>query len=147
MLKDERVLGGIDFDGRLTEPVQSAGLDGPFIIAGRPDHIDEDPTWAPFLSQLRGPRALLEVEGSTHGSFTDFPILLDALNLSGPVKEALHAQLGSVEWSRMAPIITAIVSGLVDYTLGASGAPPILTGGSASFPEVLVSQSGGFDEA
>lgn len=141
MMKDKRILGGINFDGRLVEPVEGKGLDKPFVLVGRPGHSEQDPTWNRFWRNLRGPRAHLEVQNSTHGTFTDMPILLSGLGITGPAVAVLQAEFGLINWSRVAPSLGVVFSGLVDYVLGSVKLPPILTTGNSEFPEVIVLES------
>ncbi len=41
---DKRVLGGINLDGRLFDPVLTSGMKQPFMLLGRENHANEDTT-------------------------------------------------------------------------------------------------------
>lgn len=138
MLSDPRIRGGINFDGRLLGPALSAGLDKPFLLAGRPNHIEEDPTWDMFYSKLRH-GALVEVGGTTHGSFTDVPTLIQSLNLTLPeeLKSILQSQFGTLEFGRAGRVVAGIVSAFSDFVLEKKMGSMFTTGDDA-YPEVAV---------
>ncbi|SPO01484.1 related to PAF acetylhydrolase family protein [Cephalotrichum gorgonifer] len=139
MLSDPRIRGGINLDGRLPNPVKDAGLDGPFVLVGRPGHADEDQTWDVFYEHLRGPRSHLEVKGTLHGSFTDFPTLIQSLHLTLPdeAKALLESQIGTLEFGRAGQVVAGIVSAFADAVLNGK-AESLFTIGDEAIPEVEV---------
>lgn len=140
MLKDPRILGGVDLDGRLLSPVLEEGLDRPFAIVGRPGHAAEDPTWDQFYSVLRGKKADLSVSGTVHASFTDFPTLIASLNITLPetAKALLQAELGTLEFGRAAEVVAGIVEAFADLTYNNHTGSMFTEGGDASYREVTV---------
>ncbi|KZL81726.1 paf acetylhydrolase [Colletotrichum incanum] len=143
MLTDSRIRGGINFDGKLLNPVLEAGLDGPFVLVGRPEHVQEDPAWNEFYASLRGPSALLSVSGTTHASFTDFPTLILSLNLALPeaAKTLLEAELGTLKYGRIGHVVSGIVKAFADLSLNQQVGQLFTRGGDAAFPEVYVQKS------
>ncbi|OLN86676.1 putative 1-alkyl-2-acetylglycerophosphocholine esterase [Colletotrichum chlorophyti] len=139
MLNDSRVSGGINLDGMLLSPVLETGLEKPFALVGRPKHRDEDSTWDTFYAGLRGQRALLEVAGTAHASYTDFPILVSSLNLSLPdaAKSLLASELGTMKFGRIGEVVAGIVSAFADLALHGK-VDALLTSGNPAFPEVSV---------
>ena len=126
-------------------PVLNVGVTQPFMLVGRPNHTAEDPTWDTFWDQLaaRGTRrAQLEVGKTQHGSFTDVPALLTAVNISSSVGgqqgEILREQFGAVNWSRMQEIVLKVVVGFLQFGLdGETVVAPVLTkDGDPTLPEV-----------
>lgn len=115
ILNDKRVLGGIDLDGRLFNPVLSKGLDKPFMLLGRPNHRSEDKTWAQFYDNLRGSKAELQIAGTLHGSFTDTPLLITALDLPEEYKKPVESLVGTVEGKRMQSLLSKTVDGFFTY--------------------------------
>lgn len=115
MLQDDRVRGGVNFDGRLVNPVMDAGLDGPFLLAGRPNHRLEDPTWDEFWANLRGSKAQLGVSGTAHGSYTDLPVLIGSLGLPEEVMEAVVPLLGSIDSKRLDEVRNGILVSFFDF--------------------------------
>lgn len=114
-LRDRRILGGIDMDGRLFSPVLESGTRQPFMLLGREKHADEDPTWNPFWRVLRGPRALIGVSGTTHASFTDIPALIQSLGLPDTVQSRVEQLLGTVGGSRMQQILAGLSSSFISW--------------------------------
>lgn len=114
---DKRVLGGVDLDGQLTEPIRDQGLSKPFMLAGRFNHSNggTDPTWNEFWPHLRGPRVELAINGTEHASYTDRVLLLSALNLPPPVQQALIPLLGSVAARRLETISNSVLMGFFDF--------------------------------
>ncbi|KAH8892644.1 alpha/beta-hydrolase [Thozetella sp. PMI_491] len=140
-----RIRAGIDLDGQISHPVLDIGLDQPFMLVGRPNHTAEDPTWDAFWKQLsmRGaPRALLAVNGTQHGSFTDVPTLLTAVGLSssvtGPLGEILRGQFGAIDWTRVQGILSRVIVAFLEFTFsdGARVAPVLTSKGDPLLPEV-----------
>ena len=74
MLNDTRFVAGINMDGPATEPVESAGLDRPFLLMGQQAHAlnsSFDPTWTTFYSNLRGWKRAMIVNQTIHHHFCD----------------------------------------------------------------------------
>ncbi|KAK2059755.1 PAF acetylhydrolase [Colletotrichum caudatum] len=143
MLTDSRIRGGINFDGKLVNPVLGAGLDQPFALVGRPGHVEEDPTWDGFYAGLRGTSVLLSVSGTTHASFTDFPVLISSLNLTVPneTRSLLEVELGTLELGRIGNVVARIVEAFVHLSLYNQVGALFTNEGDALFPEVLVQKS------
>ncbi len=105
---DQRILGGIDLDGRLFDPVLTSGMKQPFMLFGRESHSDEDATWNSFWEVLRGPKAMVGVAGTSHASFTDIPALIQALGLPAEAQSQIEQLLGTVGGSRMQEILAGV---------------------------------------
>ncbi|CCE29949.1 uncharacterized protein CPUR_03796 [Claviceps purpurea 20.1] len=114
---DKRVLGGIDLDGQIVEPVRSLGVDKPFLLAGRQNHSAEDATWNQFWPNLRGPRVELAINGTAHASFTDRPLLVSALHLPEQALKGLEGLIGSLPGRCVESIVNDALVGFFDYTL------------------------------
>ncbi|OBS17643.1 hypothetical protein FPOA_09379 [Fusarium poae] len=97
ILSDNRIRGGIDLDGQIFEPALSKGLDKTFFLIGRPNHSEEDPTWKKFYTKLRGPKKEISINGTVHGSFTDYPQLIQALDLPASTKKTVQQLVGDVD--------------------------------------------------
>lgn len=139
MLQDSRILGGINLDGKLLDPVLNAGLSRPFTLVGRPGHSADDPTWDVFFPALRGSKALLTVSNTTHGAFTDFPNLISSLNLTLPeaARSLLESELGSLEFGRIGKVVAGIVGAFADLVLHKRVKSVFTKAGDPAFPEVV----------
>ncbi|KAL6925401.1 hypothetical protein ACHAPO_010482 [Fusarium lateritium] len=96
-LSDSRIRGGMDLDGQIFEPALTKGLDKAFFLIGRPNHSEEDTTWKKFYARLRGPKKEIAIKGTVHGSFTDYPQLIQALDLPASTKKAVQQLVGDVD--------------------------------------------------
>ncbi|OHF02248.1 tat pathway signal sequence [Colletotrichum orchidophilum] len=85
---DDRVLGGLNFDGLIIGPVQTEGTDKPLVLVGTPATFDYMIGWNETWSNLRGPSLMLIINGTTHQSFIDAPQL--------PAVKALPAEYGDL---------------------------------------------------
>ncbi|KAM5341390.1 hypothetical protein ACJ41O_014421 [Fusarium nematophilum] len=127
MLLDSRIRGGMNLDGRLFDPVLGKGLDRPFMQLGRPGHHSQDSTWVEFWKKLRGPKVELDMSGTVHGSFTDFPLILGALGLPSDVIKTLEPLVGSVDGEDLQEIISKTLSAFIGYVLEGEKAPLLKT--------------------
>ncbi|KAG5973070.1 hypothetical protein E4U58_005725 [Claviceps cyperi] len=99
---DKRVLGGIDLDGQIFEPVRSLGVERPFLLAGRQNH---------------SPRVELAMNGTAHTSFTDRPLLVSALHLPEQAVKGLEGLIGSLPGRCVESIVNDAFVDFFDYTL------------------------------
>ena len=112
---DNRLLGGLNFDGQVTLPIRNQGLRKPFMLAGRFNHTATDNTWNVFWPHLRGPRVWLETNGTQHASYTDRPLLVSALNVPPDMQAALYPLIGSIPGRRLESIVNDILVGFLDF--------------------------------
>lgn len=116
-LRDRRISGGINLDGRLFNPVLESGTDKPFMLLGREKHAEEDATWNQFWRVLRGPKAMIGVAGTTHASFTDIPVLIQALGLPEEAQSRVEMLLGTVRGDRMQQVVAQLSSSFFTWVL------------------------------
>ena len=140
MRSDSRILGGVNLDGRFFSPVTELGVDRPFLDIGRPNHRVEDPTWDEFYGNMQAQTAEIAIAGTTHGSFTDYSVILSGMNLTEAAKESLGEFLGTGQWERVNGILKSLVVALADFVFEHT-VPTILRGTDAKFPEVTVVRS------
>ncbi|KAL7953408.1 Alpha/Beta hydrolase protein [Trichoderma compactum] len=94
---DKRVIGGLDLDGMVMDPVLSSNVAKPFILVGHEGHDDEDASWNQFWPRLKGKRMELSIANTQHGAFKDDLMLVSALDLPAAAKEAIAQVLGSID--------------------------------------------------
>lgn len=78
----------------------------------------------------------LRVEGATHYSFIDIPILLVARPLPEKYDELVKQLVGTVEGNQMQAIILGLLNGFASLVLDGNTTP--LRALNATFPEILV---------
>lgn len=136
-LADDRVLGGVDLDGSPWGPVIETGLEKPFLYSGKDLENGDDPTIIPFFEKLRGPKMMVRVDGATHYSYIDFPLLLTTQEEVPPELRLIYEYLlGTVEGERMMTIVITLLRGLFDLAL--RGDAQALSRVEKDFPEIHV---------
>jgi hypothetical protein len=78
----------------------------------------------------------LELEGSTHRTFTDLRDVVDVLGLGENLPPQAAELLGSFNSERAIEVIGKYVAAFFDFTLKGKKSP-LLDGPSKSFPEVV----------
>ncbi|MEU2427809.1 alpha/beta hydrolase [Streptomyces sp. NPDC007851] len=132
MVGDRRVRAGVNMDGTFHVPVPSTGLDGrPFLLFGA--QSDEspgmDPSWDHAWASLDGWKRRLTVAGADHGTFSDLPLLSQAVGRPSPP--------GAIAPLRGLAITRTYLGDFFDLQL--KGKPePLLDGPSPGEPEVAV---------
>ncbi|MEU5164481.1 alpha/beta hydrolase [Streptomyces sp. NPDC020875] len=130
MAGDRRVLAGINMDGAFWEDLPPGGLNGrAFMMMGTDDEVHRpggiDTTWDQMWPTLDGWKRWVTVEGSDHGSFSDFPLIQGHFGLPAPPLPA----------DRTAALVRSYTAAFFDQHLK-KRQQPLLTGPSAANPEV-----------
>ncbi|MET0234197.1 MAG: alpha/beta hydrolase [Kibdelosporangium sp.] len=129
MLRDTRVLAGINLDGRMFAPLPESGLSRPLLLMGQPAHhpgSTEDTTWDRDWQRLTGWKRWIVVTGSVHASFTDYDMLGNQIGLD------LGSSLAS---TRSVEITRRYARAFFDLHLRATR-QPLLDRPSPHYPEV-----------
>ncbi|KAJ5693774.1 Platelet-activating factor acetylhydrolase [Penicillium majusculum] len=139
MLVDNRFVGGINLDGRLWGPVVEKGLSSPFLLFGHTNHTQaSESSWAIFWSHLRGWKLELELAQSEHYTFSDFPVLIDALNVSDEVRQFIQAaRIGTIGGLRAKDVITSYTIATLQYFVYGHTSE-LLSGPSIAYPDVKI---------
>jgi pimeloyl-ACP methyl ester carboxylesterase len=136
MLRDQRLKGGVNLDGSFFGTVIQDGLERPFIIFANEVHnTTDDPSWAAIWPKLKGWKRELILEGSVHGTFTDFPDIVDVLGLKGKLPPEAGQVLGSIDGARVLEILGEYVGGFFEFVLKGRKVG-LLDGPSERFPEI-----------
>ncbi len=136
---DPRILGGLNMDGGLFDPVLSNGLDKPFIQVGRPGHNEQDSTWDEFWPQLHGPAMELSISGTTHGSYPDTLTLLSALDLPDAAWEMLKGVYGAIDPKDMEEDLNGALTAFLRFLFKGKERP--LEDIHESFPAISIVRS------
>ena len=136
MLKEKRLVGGVNLDGTFFGDVVKQGLDNPFLIfAHEGKNRTTDPSWGAIWPNLRGWKRELMLEGSAHGTFTDLPDVVDVLGIGGSLPSEVGELLGSIDGERAHLVVAAYVSSFFDFVLKGKKSG-LLDRPSDEFPEV-----------
>lgn len=113
---DDRIVGGLNFDGKLFGSAAESGLDLPFFLIGAEAPANQTSYFGGFLDKLRGPKMLLTVDGMKHLSFTDIPLLLSLRDDIPPELEpVIAAVFGSINGWRAATVVNGILKAVTGF--------------------------------
>ncbi|TLP59539.1 alpha/beta hydrolase family protein [Microbispora triticiradicis] len=128
MLEDPRVRAGIDMDGTTYARIPKSGFSRPFMFLGSAQHVSGGPapTWDRDWKLLTGWKRWIVLSGAEHQSFTDTPLLSDALGIK-PLPGVLPA-------ARAAELTRTYVAAFLDQHLKARR-QPLLDQPSSRYPE------------
>ena len=136
MLVEPRLVGGLNMDGGMYGPAANESQKNPFtIFAAQHHNQSNDDTWASFWQELKGMKLQLQVNGTEHGSFVDYPILANSIGINASIVPEIEGLIGSVAGVRMLTILRSYIGGFFQEVL-ASKKAKLLQGPSPLFPEV-----------
>jgi hypothetical protein len=137
ILLDNRFVGGINLDGSPWGSVVDKGLSRPFLLFASAHHTQAtDPSWGTFWSNLRGWKLQLQLAQSEHYTFSDFPVLVDALSVSEEARQAIQAKYtGTIGGLRAKNVIASYIVAVLEY-FAYGHASDLLSGPSVAYPDV-----------
>lgn len=122
--QDSRIRGAIDWDGSLFGTLPEAGLSTPVLYISEENATN--PSWVAAWPKFTGPKLWLEVEGTTHQSFSDALTLIAAAGQDlGPFKDFL----GTIEPGKMVEILVKSTKAWMDGIFS-GGFEEALSGGT-----------------
>ncbi|KAK2001449.1 tat pathway signal sequence [Colletotrichum falcatum] len=136
---DDRVLGGLNFDGLIIGPIETKGTSKPLVLVGTPTSTDYVPGWNKTWPNLRGPALMLAVAGTTHLSYIDIPMLPTLQALPAEYDELIDQALGTIESGTLENIEIELLRRTLDFVL--EGKKNALCGVEGISPEVKQLQS------
>ncbi|MFJ7248051.1 alpha/beta hydrolase family protein [Kitasatospora sp. NPDC098652] len=129
LVTDDRIRAGVDLDGSMDYEVPESGIGGkPYLMIGHPLPGAEDASWTDSWPRLDGWKRWLTVDGTDHGSFTDYPLFLKALGAPQPPETTITGQ-------RAVELTRRYVGAFFDLQLKGID-QPLLDGPTAADPEV-----------
>lgn len=134
--QDSRIRGAINWDGSFFGSVPPSGLFTPVLLVSEELGNITDPTWDALWRQLNGPKLWLEVANTTHMSFSDALLLLQA---AGQDTTAFGDLLGTIAPSELLQLLVAYTTAWMKGALAGKVGGPLLEGKEPGrFPEVKV---------
>jgi len=135
---DPRIVGGINLDGSVFDPADQTDTNKPVVLFGHDGkNQSTDSTWAELWPHLKGWKKELELLGSAHYTFSDFPLIADKLGGVSMLPEVVKSLIGDLEGQRVMDILGSYVGSFLDMVLkGGSGS--LFNGNSTKYPEVVV---------
>ena len=143
MINDTRIKGGVNLDGTLFGSMEKPDttLSKPFIQFGRArngPNEDQDREW----KRLSGWKLELQLEEAVHETFSDLPLLAEAIGLRKRLGRKGDELLGRVDGLRALEIMVAYVTTFVEYILTGKNSSLLSDHGTERFPEVKVIRRG-----
>ncbi|RDL31808.1 Uncharacterized protein BP5553_09210 [Venustampulla echinocandica] len=136
MLRDKRIVGGVNLDGSFISTVVQKGLDRPFLIFGHENKTQAtDDSWAETWSHLRSWKLELGLAKSQHYTFSDLPALLNLLHAPQVILDAAAERVGTLDGLKALDIVQTYVVAFLDFVL-LNKKPEVLQHVVAEFPEV-----------
>ncbi|KAL1612882.1 hypothetical protein SLS60_001112 [Paraconiothyrium brasiliense] len=140
--QDSRIRGAIDWDGSFFGSVPLSGLSTPVLYVSEELGNVTDPTWDALWPQLKGPKLWLEVANTTHMSFSDALVLLQA---AGQDTAAFADLLGSIAPVELVRLLVAYTTAWMNGAFRGNVGGPLLQGKEPRrFPEVKTVTKGNF---
>lgn len=143
--RDTRIRAAIDWDGSLFGTLPTNGLSTPVLYVSEdtaPAGGERDPTWVSIWPQLTGPKLWVEVKNTTHMSFSDAPVLLEA---AGQDPSLFADLLGTIAAKEVVDIMVAYAKEWVGGAFRGEMMGVLLEGREeGTFPEVKVIAREGF---
>ncbi|WP_194819330.1 alpha/beta hydrolase [Nocardia sp. XZ_19_385] len=130
LAEDARIRAGFNLDGGFPALPYGRAVGLPFLMMGAPHHAptgEYGPKWAGVYDAFNGWKRWLIVDGSTHGSFTDY----------GPIADYLGIELpgNTLNGTRGIELTRKYVGAFLDHHLRGVPAPILDTAGD---PEVRI---------
>ena len=125
MLADRRIVGAVDLDGSLWGSVTSEGVDCPFMLfAHQGKNLITDASWQQTWQHAKlTTKVELELEESTEGTFTDFPLLAETLGVSDELSGKLAKLIGNLPGTQVDKILNVYLGHFFEYARGLVSSP------------------------
>lgn len=139
--KDPRLAAAINLDGTMFGSVLSEGSKAPMmILAHDSKNLSTDASWSSVWNATKNtPKIALAISDTEHGSYTDFPLILDVVDgVSESLREQLIPLIGSLPGTTARRLVSKLVGQFFEFALGRSkSVMPRLTRSDSALVEVL----------
>ena len=139
MLEDSRILAGATLDGVIGDTNKTMVIDRPFLIIrndnGSVDEPKDGPAWDEFWNIFKDWRRDIVVKGAKHMTYTDYPLVLDLLDVRKDLPEEYEKDLGPIDGKRVLDIQSAYLTAYFDFVLKGKTST-LWDGYSSQYPEV-----------
>jgi hypothetical protein len=143
LVEDKRFIGGLNMDGSMFAPATTTPSKKPFLIFANQAHNQtDDASWAVFWHELKGWKLQLQVNGTKHLSYSDFPILAKLFGIDPVLVAPVGDLIGTVDGLRVLQILRTYVGAFLAFVLKGQNAK-VLQGPSKDFPDVFFRNSSG----
>ena len=144
-LNDTRIKGGINVDGRIFDSIDrtETTISKPFIqFVSELSSSHPIWQWDKQWKHLCGWKLELVLNGSSHITFTDLPLIAEAFHLRGRLGEIEDELLGKMQGVRGLEIMVEYASAFAEFVLTGKHKSLLQSEGNDVFPEVIVRRQG-----
>jgi dienelactone hydrolase len=115
-LRDSRLTAAVNLDGTFFGSVISCGANTPLLIVAHDGkNLTTDPSWTSTWNATRKTtKAAVGIPDTAHGSYTDYPLIVDALGVPAEAREQLVNLIGGISGA----VVREAVSSAVDHFFG-----------------------------
>lgn len=115
---DSRLTAGINLDGTFFGSVVSCGATKPLLIASHDGkNLTTDPSWTSIWNATRKTtKAAVMLPHTAHGSYTDYPLIVDALWVPAEARDQLVDLIGAVPGALLRKVVSSVVDRFIDYS-------------------------------
>jgi hypothetical protein len=98
--------------------VVSCGAKKPLLIVAHDGkNLTIDPSWASAWNATRKrTKAAVQMPGTTHGSYTDYLLIVDALGVPAEARNRFVDLIGAVSGALLREVVSSIVDHFVNYS-------------------------------
>jgi dienelactone hydrolase len=117
-LSDTRLSAAINLDGTFFGSVTSCGAKTPLLIVAHDGkNLTTDPSWTSTWNATRKPtKAAVDIPNTAHGSYTDYPLIVDALGIPAEAREQLVDLIGGISGAVVREAVSSVVDHFFDYS-------------------------------
>ena len=140
-LNDTRIKGGVNVDGRMFGSMEKPNItiSTPFLqFASEAFNSNPYLRWDEEWVRLLGWKMELVLRGSAHSTFTDLPLIAEALGLRGKLGREGEILMGKVDGMRGLEVLVEYVSAFADLVLMGKNGSLLGSNGDDRFPEISV---------
>jgi dienelactone hydrolase len=116
--RDTRLIAAVNLDGTFFGSVVSCGATKPLLIVSHDGkNLTTDQSWTSTWEATRKiTKVAVTIPGTAHGSYTDYPLIVDALDVPAEARDQFADLTGAV----LGALLRDVVSGVVGHFLGYS---------------------------
>lgn len=117
-LSDSGLTAGINLDGTFFGSVVSCGATKPLLIVAHDGkNLTTDASWASTWDATRETtKAVVQLPSTAHGSYTDYPLIVDALGVPAEARDQFADLIGTVSGTLLREVVSSVVDHFIDYS-------------------------------
>jgi pimeloyl-ACP methyl ester carboxylesterase len=124
-LSDKRLIGAINLDGSFFGKLLNKGAATPLMILSHDgNNLTTDNSWsAAWNATQEVTKVALSIEGTAHGSYTDLPSIVDALNFPEDMRRQLDPFIDTLPGTYIRSVVAGLVKQFTTFVRCESKSP------------------------